>query len=331
MAMNLLASAVGLGVGIAEGVIGAVLLVLIIVTAVQMKKKKNAAGQAQFAPAAADGTAVAEETGVTADDDADDEDDEKEDMSAEDDGTETADVVDAETGRRVVYRYQFSFWARLIQSPAEQQARYGRILHEVGCFDKLKTAVSKRRERIYAGRKPVAELLFRGRRLCMAFALDPAEFENTKYHIADVSAVKRFSDTPTLLRITSDRRAKYACELLRIAAKRQGLLYTELPEEEEPFSLPYEDTVALVKRGLVKEISREVGEVFYREPEQETGEQASVSEESAGTDVPVTSEPEQTAAETEEQETAAEESALAEEYAPFSEADEKISAAEDEK
>ena len=164
----------------------------------------------------------------------------------------------------------------------------------------------------------------------MAFALDPAEFENTKYHIADVSAVKRFSDTPTLLKITSDRRAKYACELLRIAAKRQGLLYTELPEEEEPFSLPYEDTVALVKRGLVKEISREVGEVFYREPEQVTGEQASVSEESAVTDVPVTSEPEQTA-ETEEQETAAEESALAEEYAPLSEADEKISAAEDEK
>ncbi len=330
MAINLLASVVGLSVGIAEGVIGAVLLVLIIVTAVQLKKKKNAAGQAQPVPAAAVGSDPADETAVAVEDDADDEDDEKEDMSAEDDGTETADVVDAETGRRVVYRYQFSFWARLIQSSAEQQARYGRILHEVGCFAKLKTGVSRRRERIYAGRKPVAELLFRGRRLCMAFALDPAEFENTKYHVTDASAVKRFADTPTLLRITSDRRAKYACELLRLAAKRQGLLYTELPKEEEPFSLPYEDTVALVKRGLVKEISREVGEVFYRGPEQVTGEQASVSEESAGTNVPVTSEPEQTAAETEEQETAAEESALAEEYAPFSEADEKISAAEDE-
>ena len=79
MAIGLLASVVGLSVGIAEGVIGAVLLVLIIVTAVQMKKKRDQAGQVQPVPAGADGTAVAEETGVTADDDADDEDDEKED------------------------------------------------------------------------------------------------------------------------------------------------------------------------------------------------------------------------------------------------------------
>lgn len=307
MAINLLASVVGLSVGIAEGVIGAVLLVLIIVTAVQMKKKKNAAGQAQPVPAGAVGSDPADETAVAVEDDADDEDDEKEDMSAEDDGTETADVVDAETGRRVVYRYQFSFWARLIQSPAEQQARYGRILHEVGCFSKLKTAVSKRRERIYAGRKPVAELLFRGRRLCMAFALDPAEFENTKYHVIDASAVKRFADTPTLLRITSDRRAKYACELLRLAAKRQGLLYTELPEEEEPFSLPYEDTASLVKQGLVKEISREEGEVFYREPAQEPAAAAAEAEgqtlaagEAAVTEAPSSSEtPEEALSETE--------------------------------
>ena len=83
--------------------------------------------------------------------------------------------------------------------------------------------------------------------------------------------------------------------------------FAELPEEEEPFNLPYEDTASLVKQGLVKEISREEGEVFYREPAQEPAAAAAEAEgqtlaagEAAVTEAPSSSEtPEEALSETE--------------------------------
>ena len=155
--------------------------------------------------------------------------------------------------RTILYRMEFSYSAKLYQSSPEQKEFYGAIVQEARAFPKVRRAVSWRQERIYAGRKKLALLVFRGKRLCIALALDPEEWEETKYHGIDVGDVKRYEKTPMMLRITSARKAKYACALLRIAAERAELAREEVPAEE--LDLPYRTTEELLGAGLIRMIA----------------------------------------------------------------------------
>ena len=108
-------------------------------------------------------------------------------------------------------RYNFSFRARLIQSGPEVQSFFGRIMDEINAHEGVKTSTSWRQMRVYKGRKTYALILFKGKTLCVAYALDPAEFAETKYHGQDMSEVRRFEKTPMLLKVFSERKAGYAC------------------------------------------------------------------------------------------------------------------------
>ncbi len=183
------------------------------------------------------------------DEDAEDSED-ADDFDKEDDSADygaTATMVD---GKQVYVRYVFSFSAKLIQSPQEVQQRYGEIMDEVNAYAKVKTSVSWRQLRIYQGRKTLAVMLFKGRKLCMAFALNPKDYEETKYRGMDLSEVKRFEKTPMLLKLTSPRKVKYAKYLFEQVALANGLEKGEVTATE--FSLPYRETEQLVAEGLVR-------------------------------------------------------------------------------
>ena len=183
------------------------------------------------------------------DEDAEDSED-ADDFDKEDDSADygaTATVVD---GKQVYVRYVFSFSAKLIQSPQEVQQHYGEIMDEVNAYVKVKTSVSWRQLRIYQGRKTLAVMLFKGRKLCMAFALNPKDYEETKYRGMDLSEVKRFEKTPMLLKLTSPRKVKYAKYLFEQVALANGLEKGEVTATE--FSLPYRETEQLVAEGLVR-------------------------------------------------------------------------------
>ena len=183
------------------------------------------------------------------DEDAEDSED-ADDFDKEDDSADygaTATVVD---GKQVYVRYVFSFSAKLIQSPQEVQQRYGEIMDEVNAYAKVKTSVSWRQLRIYQGRKTLAVMLFKGRKLCMAFALNPKDYEETKYRGMDLSEVKRFEKTPMLLKLTSPRKVKYAKYLFEQVALANGLEKGEVTATE--FALPYRETEQLVAEGLVR-------------------------------------------------------------------------------
>ena len=156
-------------------------------------------------------------------------------------------------GRTILYRMEYSYSAKLYQSSPEQKEFYNAIVQEARSFPKVKRAVSWRQERIYFGRKKLALLVFRGKRLCIALALDPEEWEETKYHGLDMGEIKRYEKTPMMLRITSARKAKYACELLRVAAERAGLVRQEAPDER--LDLPYRTTEELLDAGLIRMVA----------------------------------------------------------------------------
>ena len=148
---------------------------------------------------------------------------------------------------------EYSYSAKLYQSSPEQKEFYNAIVQEARSFPKVKRAVSWRQERIYFGRNKLALLVFRGKRLCIALALDPEEWEETKYHGLDMGEIKRYEKTPMMLRITSVRKAKYACELLRVAAERAGLVRQEAPDER--LDLPYRTTEELLDAGLIRMVA----------------------------------------------------------------------------
>ena len=121
------------------------------------------------------------------------------------------------------FRYNYSFLAKLALADDAVKEQYASLAEEFSYWDKVKTRTSWKQERVYTGRKNIALVFFRGRKLCVAFALDPAEFAETKYRGTDVSATKRFAATPMMLRITSPRKLKYAIYLFGVAASRLGL------------------------------------------------------------------------------------------------------------
>ena len=190
-------------------------------------------------------------------DSAADEDDDSDLMVFGDDDEEESDMILADTGNgitKILVRYNYSFRARLIQSSAEVQSYYGQLINEISAYSGLKTKISWRQERVYSGRKTVAYMLFKGKKLCIAFALDPAEYSETKYRGLDMSNVRRFEKTPMLLKVVSERKVRYAKYLLSRACEKFGLEKTgEAPDTE--FSLPYRTTPELIADNLVKVMS----------------------------------------------------------------------------
>ncbi len=165
-------------------------------------------------------------------------------------------------GRKILVRYNYSFRAKLIQAPEEIQDRFGQLMDEFASYPKVKTKESWKQVRVYSGRKTLASVLFKGRKLCVAYALDPKAYEDTKYHGLDMSEIKRYEKTPMLLKVISDRKLRYAKYLFAQVAAQNGLEQGEVVSHE--FRLPYETTEALIEQDLVRVFSnRELSEEEY--------------------------------------------------------------------
>ena len=179
----------------------------------------------------------------------DEEDEEDEEPEDENVGSIESNVTVID-GRKILVRYNYSFRAKLIQSGEETQERFGQLMDEFSSYPQVKTRESWRQVRVYSGRKTLACILFKGRKLCVAFALDPKQYEETKYRGKDMSEIKRYEKTPMLLKVFSERKLSYAKYLFAQVAAQYGLRQEEV--EHHSFRLPYQTTEALIEEKLVK-------------------------------------------------------------------------------
>ena len=145
-------------------------------------------------------------------------------------------------------RHDYSFEAKLTLADYQTKHFYKVIMNYVQTYD-VKVSRSWKKERIYLGRKSFAILSFKGKKLSVAFALDPKEFENTKYKLVDVSNVKKFNSTPSLLKLTSERKVKYTIELLKEIFIRNNVVQND---NKVTTKVPYKSKNALIKKGLIK-------------------------------------------------------------------------------
>lgn len=160
-------------------------------------------------------------------------------------------VYTSEDGWYVRVRYDRSFEAKLIQADDTLKRWYSELKNELLSYKKVTSRLSWQHEAFRLGRGTVAKLVIRGKTLRIYLALDPSAYDGSKYVVEDSSEHAKFEKTPLLYRIRSERRCRYAKEL--IAAAIAALGGDRGQEQDTDYaSVPYENTKELIGRGLVR-------------------------------------------------------------------------------
>lgn len=133
--------------------------------------------------------------------------------------------------KRYYVSYSYGFEAKLRSADPAVQKRYVSFVNEVGQYKGVRIKKSFRGQRICKGQTTLGLLLFQGKTLCVAFALDPAVYAGTKYRGIDMSGSKRFENTPMLFKLTSERMLEYAKYLLVQVASANTILLSDTPAE----------------------------------------------------------------------------------------------------
>lgn len=213
---------------------------------------------------------------------------EPESESVEPDDDEDDDSVTVVTEGQERVRYDRSLTAKLCQMKNETKEWYSALKNTLLSYEKVKGRMSWRRETFRIGRMTFARIVVRGKTLCLLLAVEPSGYSGTKYTVEDVSNVANTADTPTLYRIKSARRLKYAQEMIA-GIMKELKVYKNTHYSAEDFFLPYQGDMALMQRGLVKRIVsgstrtfriEEVDENDLAENDQANSEAAATTQES---------------------------------------------------
>ena len=172
-------------------------------------------------------------------------------------GNERIVGFDEETGCYIVAHYRKSFEAKLIQARRETKKYYSEIKNALLSYEGTKDRISWTINTYTNDRTQVAKINMRARSLDLYLALDPASLEDSVYHGRDVSAKKKYAETPFLYKVNSPRKLALALELVQRTCEELGLspIDIEPVNYEEQYS--FEATEDLIRRGLIREYLRE--------------------------------------------------------------------------
>ena len=165
--------------------------------------------------------------------------------------SESGAIVRGADGTAIYFMYNKSFTAKLIQANDEVREYYNTLKNYVLSYKKVTTRISWSHESVKNGRNKICRFVFRGKSLYLYLPLDPDGYTDTKYKVERTEA-KRFEEFPCLYRIKNPRRVKYATELLATVMEKYGLKQIEKENEDFVKDYPYEETLPLIKRGLIK-------------------------------------------------------------------------------
>ena len=160
-------------------------------------------------------------------------------------------IVRGADGTAVYYMYNKSFTAKLIQANDEVRGYYNELKNYVLSYKKVTTRISWSHENVNNGRNKICRFVFRGKSLYLYLPLNPDDYTDSKYKV-ERSEAKRFEELPCLYKIKNPRRVKYAEELIATVMEKYSLTSVEQDEKDFVKDYPYEETLPLIKRGLIK-------------------------------------------------------------------------------
>ena len=189
-----------------------------------------------------------EQDEVEIDSDSDDSENVDEDPtdSDTDDAAEPSESSDASANsREILIRYRRSFMSRYIQAEPYVQDYYTEIKNLLLSYRGVKSRISWSKESFKRGRSHIAKMDVKGKSLYLYLAIDPLKLEGTKYNVTVAKG-----ECPVRMKIRSDRKFKHAMELIAMLMAELEIPVTKT--EPVDYHLPYEDTDALIARGLIK-------------------------------------------------------------------------------
>ena len=180
----------------------------------------------------------------------------------EEPATEPAPAEDAEgvlvptyydnEGNRIDIKYSRSFTANLIQSEDTVKDYYSELKNHILSYKGVKSRISWKFDSYNRGRDQLFKVKLRGKTICLYCALDPNEFDESKYHHEPIDA-KIFEDVPMLVKIKSGLGLRKAKELVDITMAKFGIEKDEKAKTVDYVAkYPYEPNEPLLARKLIK-------------------------------------------------------------------------------
>ncbi|MCR4726631.1 MAG: hypothetical protein K5753_05375 [Clostridia bacterium] len=160
-----------------------------------------------------------------------------------------------------VMRYDRSFVSRIIQNEGAKHF-YSEIKNFCAALG-LKPRMSWAGESFYHGRKTYMKAKVRGKTLRLFLALDPSRFDVKRYHQKDFSDKKSYRQFPMMIKVKSELGVKKAKRLIAFAVAERGLIEREIERVDYAAMYPYEETKALLDKGLIKLVKSKVTEGMF--------------------------------------------------------------------
>ena len=127
-------------------------------------------------------------------------------------------------------KYVRTFHARIRLADKKTKEYYAAILNAFLKYNKVRVKESNRYCAVYCGRKTLAKINVTGKTLKLYLALDPAS-QDKKYFLKEAGESKTYVAVPALMKVRSDRAERYAEELIKILAEKEGLIPAKKPAE----------------------------------------------------------------------------------------------------
>ena len=172
----------------------------------------------------------------------------------DDEEDEIVEEWDETSQKMIETRYKKTYLSRLIQSTDTVKEYYSKLKNEILSYKKVKSFISSKHELFKKGVKIVAKLTFRGKTLCIYLALDPKTYEDSKYHIEDVSHKIQYEKTPAKYKISGPLKLTHCIELIADIMKNLEIDKGESQNVNYVSEYPYEESTSLFEKGLIKKV-----------------------------------------------------------------------------
>ncbi len=146
--------------------------------------------------------------------------------------------------------YNKSFEALLIQSEGLVQDYYSNLKNEILSYERVKSKMMWRYDNFTYNGISLVKIAIEDDDLLMYFALDPSEYEDSKYKIKDASNKKGFEDVPAKLEINNFKDVNSAKEL--ISEMMDSYAIEKVDSKYEDYHMDYETNEELIEKGLIK-------------------------------------------------------------------------------
>ena len=152
-------------------------------------------------------------------------------------------------------QYEKSFLAKLALADDNVRNYYAILATRYLSYDKVKSRTGWAGVSFSHRRNKLAMITINGKTLCLYLAIDPSTITEGKFRTKDTSVLKKYEDTPVLLKIKSGGALRYALKLIEEQTRKQDIEYKKnLPAPITAKSLPKDTFDNLVASGMIRMI-----------------------------------------------------------------------------